>query len=165
MPIYRCRWPNGDFSFVSAADREVAVEALDEVDNAEGCPLSVVRDFMAHFRLAEDGTFEFEGFGEATEEALWQAYPVLDQTVNQILKDDPSFELHGSSTPEQEQRIRDAVKKEQERVKPRRVEQPQTQLGQDIKRAMDAPTSMIDREIRKKSAERLKNFKGEGKPN
>ncbi len=120
---------------------------------------------MAHFRLAEDGTFEFEGFGEATEETLWQAYPMLDQTVNQILKDDPGFELHGSSTPEQEQRIRDAVKKEQERVKPRRVKQPETLLGQDIKRAMDAPTSMIDREIRKKTAERLKNFKGEGKPN
>ena len=73
-----------------------------------------------------------------------QAYPISDQTVDQILKDDPSFELHGRSTPAQEQMIRDAVKKEQERVKPRRVKQPQTQLGQDIKRAMDAPTSMID---------------------
>ena len=120
---------------------------------------------MAHFRLADDGTFEFEGFGEATEEALRQAYPILDQTVDQILKDDPSFELHGRSTPAQEQMIRNAVKKEQERVKPRRVKQPETLLGQDIKRAMDAPTSMIDREIGEKAAERLKNFKREGKPN
>ncbi len=118
MPLYLCRWPNGDSSFVSATSKEAAVEALDEVDNAEGCPLSVVRHFMVHFRLAEDGTFEFESFGEATEEALRQAYPILDQTVDQILEDDPSFELHSRSTPAQEQMIRDAVKKEQERVKP-----------------------------------------------
>ena len=165
MPLYLCRWPNGDFSFVLATSKEAAVEALDEVDNAEGCPLSVVRHFMVHFRLADEGTFEFEGFGEATEEALRQAYPILDQTVNQILEDDPSFDSIGSGTPEQERMIKGAVEAERERVKPRPVKQPQTQLGQDIKRAMDAPTSIIDREIRKKTAERLKNFKGKGKPN
>ena len=102
MSLYLCRWPNGDFSFVSAANKEAAVEALDEVDNAEGCPLSVTKDFMVHFRLVDDGTFEFEGFGEATEEALRQGYPILDQTVDQILDDDPGFELHSRSTPEQE---------------------------------------------------------------
>ena len=165
MPLYICRWPNGDSSFVSATSKEAAVEALDEVDNAEGCPLSVLKDFMVHFRLAEDGTFDFEGFGEATEEALRQAYPILDQTVDQILEDDPGFELQGSRTPEQEQMIENAVEAEQERVRPKPVKQPQTRLGQDIKRAMDAPTSMIDREIGEKTAERLKNFKGEGKPN
>ena len=164
MPLYLCRWPNGDFSFVSAASKEAAVEALDEVDNAEGCPLSVVRHFMVHFRLANDGTFEFEGFGEATEETVWTAYPILDQTADRMLEDDPGFELAGGDTPEQEQMIKSAVEAERERVKPRPVKQPQTQLGQDIKRAMDAPTSIIDREIRKKTAERLKNFKGKGKP-
>ena len=61
--------------------------------------------------------------------------------------------------------IKSAVQEERGRVKPKLVRQPQTQLGQDIKRAMDAPTSMIDREIAEKTAERLKNFKGEGKPN
>ena len=63
MPIYMCRWPNGDFSFVLAANQQEAVETLDEIDNAEGCPLSVVEEFMVHFRLEEDGSFELEGFG------------------------------------------------------------------------------------------------------
>ena len=165
MPLYLCRWPNGDFSFVSAANREAAVEALDEIDNAEGCPLSVVREFMLHSRLADDGSFEFEGFGEATEDAIWRAYPILDETIDQIREEDPSFELHGRSTPGQQQMIRDAVNRERERVKPKRVKQPQTQLGREIKRAMDAPTSTIDREIQKSADEKLKQFKPKGKPN
>ena len=28
MPLYLCRWPNEDFSFVSATSKEAAVEAL-----------------------------------------------------------------------------------------------------------------------------------------
>ena len=165
MPLYLCRWPNGDFSFVWAANREAAVETLDEVDNAEGCPVSVVREFMLHFRLGDDGTFEFEGFGEATGDAIWRAYPILDQAVDEIHEGDPSFELHGRSTREQQQVIKDAVRRERARVQPQRVKQPQTQLGRDIKSAMDAPTSIIDREIRKRAGETLKKFKPEGKPN
>ena len=165
MPLYLCRWPNGDFSFVWAANQEAAVEGLDEIDNAEGCPLSVVREFMLHFRLADDGTFEFEGFGEATGDAIWRAYPILDQTVDEILEGDPSFELHGRRTRGQQRMIKDAVNRERERVKPKRVKPPQTQLGRDIKRAMDAPTSIIDREIRKEADETLKKFKPKGKPN
>jgi len=36
MPVFMCRWPNGDFSFVSARNKSKAIEALDEIDNAEG---------------------------------------------------------------------------------------------------------------------------------
>jgi len=61
MPVYKLRWPNGNFSFVSAASQQEAIEALDEIDNAEGCPLSVVEDFMVHFHLEEDGTFGLKG--------------------------------------------------------------------------------------------------------
>jgi len=50
-----CRWPNGDFSFVSARNKSKAIEALDEIDNAEGCPLAVVEDFMVHFYLDDGG--------------------------------------------------------------------------------------------------------------
>lgn len=31
MPIYMCRWENGDISFVSATSKDDAIWALDEV--------------------------------------------------------------------------------------------------------------------------------------
>jgi hypothetical protein len=44
MPLYLCRWTNGDCSFVFAANRGEAIEGLDEVGNAEGCPLTPIHD-------------------------------------------------------------------------------------------------------------------------
>jgi hypothetical protein len=35
MAMFLCRWPNGDFSIVSAATKSDAVELLDEWGNAE----------------------------------------------------------------------------------------------------------------------------------
>jgi len=160
MPVFMCRWPNGDFSFVSARDKSKAIEALDEIDNAEGCPLSVVRDFMVHFRLEEDGTFELEGFGEGTEEVIWKEYPILDKTLDHVfgkLKGEPL-------TREHMQVIGEAVGKERERVKAKKIKQPATHLGQEIKKAMDVPTSMIERAIKKTAMEKLKEFKPKGKP-
>ena len=81
MPLYLCRWPNGDCSFVLAPNKGAAIEALDESANAEGCSLTILRDFMVHFRLSDSGELEFEGLGEATEKAVFeQAYPVLEET-------------------------------------------------------------------------------------
>jgi hypothetical protein len=81
MPLYLCRWPNGDCSVVSAANKGDAIEIFDEVDNAEGCPLTPLPDFMVHFPLSDEGTIEFEGFCEATGDAIFRlAYPVLDET-------------------------------------------------------------------------------------
>ncbi len=158
MPVFMCRWPNGDFSFVSARNKSKAIEALDEIANAEGCPLSVVEDFMVHFRLEEDGSFELEGFGEVTEEEIWKEYPILDKTLDHVfgkLKGEPL-------TREHMQVIGEAVSKERERVKKK---QPATHLGQEIKKVMDVPTSMIEREIKKTAMEKLREFKPKGKPN
>lgn len=161
MPVFMCRWPNGDFSFVSAANKQEAVETLDEIDNAEGCPLSVVRDFMVHFHLDDDGSFEHEGFGAATENTVWKDYPILDETFDRIFQ-----EAKGSSlTREDMQVIGEAVGKERERVKAKKMKQPATHLGQEIKKVMDVPTSMIERELKKKAMEKLKEFKPKGKPN
>jgi hypothetical protein len=38
-------------------------------------------------------------------------------------------------------------------------------MGQEIKKAMDVPTSMIEKEIKEKAIEKLKKFKPKGKPN
>jgi len=45
------------------------------------------------------------------------------------------------------------------------MKQPATHLGREIKKAMDVPTSMIEREIKKKAMEHLKEFRPKGKPN
>ncbi|MDA2925243.1 hypothetical protein MYX65_11450 [Acidobacteria bacterium AH-259-L09] len=62
MPLYMCRWENGDVSFVWAVKKDAAIEALDEVANAEGYPIIPIHDFMVHFHLTDDGELQFEGF-------------------------------------------------------------------------------------------------------
>ncbi len=161
MPVFMCRWPNGDFSFVSARSKSEAIETLDEIANAEGCPLSVVEDFMVHFRLEEDGTFELDGFGEVTENTIWKDYPILDETFTRICEEIKGGQL----TREHMQVIGEAVGKERERVKAKKMKQPATHLGQEIKKVMDVPTSMIEREIKKTAMEKLKEFKPKGKSN
>jgi hypothetical protein len=84
MPLYICRWQNGDFSAVSASSRAEAIELLDEVGNAEVCELFAVKNFMVHFRLKEETDelsdfvpVELEGFCEGTEDMLCdRVYPV-----------------------------------------------------------------------------------------
>jgi hypothetical protein len=77
MPLYICRWQNGDFSAVSAASKKDAIELLDEVGNAEVCELFTVKNFMVHFSLKQDTDevddfvpVELEGFGEETVDIL-----------------------------------------------------------------------------------------------
>ena len=161
MPVFMCRWSNGDCSFVSARNKSKAIEALDEIANAEGCPLSVVEDFMVHFHLDDDGTLQIEEFGEGTENTIWKDYPILDETLDRIFQETKGEPL----TREYMQVIGEAVGKERERVKAKKMKQPATHLGQEIKKAMDVPTSMIEREIKKTAMEKLREFKPKGKPN
>ena len=67
MPLFLCRWPNGDCSVVLASSEQDALIKLDEIANAEGCPLVRLDDFQVHFRLTDDGELTLEGFGEITE--------------------------------------------------------------------------------------------------
>ena len=39
MPMCPCTWPNGDSSAVSARDEQDAILKLDEMSNAEECPI------------------------------------------------------------------------------------------------------------------------------
>ena len=79
--FFLCRWPNGDFSVVKASNKDEAIELLDEIGNAEGSPVTPIKDnFMVHFVLTDDGDFELEGWGEETGELIMKrAYPVLDE--------------------------------------------------------------------------------------
>ena len=55
MPLFLCRSPNGDCSVVWASNKEDAIVELDEVGNAETCPIVRLRAFQAHFVLTDRG--------------------------------------------------------------------------------------------------------------
>jgi hypothetical protein len=84
VPLFICRWQNGDFSAVSAASRDEAMELLDEVGNADVADLFTTKNFMVHFQLKteadnmEDAVpVELEDFGDETYEMLFErVYPV-----------------------------------------------------------------------------------------
>ena len=85
MPLFLCRWPNGDCSVVLARSKRDALIKLDEVDNAEGCPLVRLDDFQVHFHLTDDGELTLEGFGEVTDGDIWHiCYPVFDDVKGQV---------------------------------------------------------------------------------
>src|SRR6266851_3298849 len=80
MAIYLCRWPNGDFSIVSARTKSGAIEMLDEWGNAEQASVTRMPDCMFDFRLDDDGQIELADIGEATHDYVMETcYPELDK--------------------------------------------------------------------------------------
>jgi hypothetical protein len=91
MPMFMCRWPNGDVSFRSARNKEDAIIMLDEWDNAELAALRQIRDFMVDFRLTDKGELEFQSFGEDCQNEIRErAYPILAKAL-----DDAPTKRHG----------------------------------------------------------------------
>ena len=164
MPLYFCRWPNGDCSMVLAGSKNAAVDALDEVGNADGCPITRLSNFMVHFRLADDGELQFDGIGEAAENEMYEVgYPILDEALMRA-----HLEVGAGTNPLASgghALVRGAVAKERQRVRPKIVEAPRTELGKQIKAATDAPTPAIERIVRSESARVLGKVKTKGKPN
>lgn len=161
MPLYLCRWPNGDCSVVRANNKGEAVELLDEIGNAEGCPLVPLPTFMIHLRISDEGEVEFDSFCEATEHVLFElAYPLLNEALLNIPTDEA-----GNPTPEGLIAISDAVAKERERIRRKKVKEPDTERGREMKKIIRAPTRIIDRVIRESATKLLKRFPVKGKPN
>jgi hypothetical protein len=79
MPVFFCRWPDGDFSIVEAEDEIAAVESLDEFANADGLSLVELPDFRfaMTFRLNDEGDFVFDSVSEYIDEKFWGMYPRL----------------------------------------------------------------------------------------
>jgi hypothetical protein len=92
MPLFICRWQNGDFSAVSASSREEAVELLDEVGNADVADVFTAKRFMVHFQLKKqvDNVEELvpvdlEGFGEETYDTLCErVYPAYSKASMRV---------------------------------------------------------------------------------
>ena len=74
MPIFICRWPNGDLSILAAKDKDDAICRLDEIDNAETAHVFRVSDFLLDLKLVDDGTLTTDGahgFGEVCGPRSW----------------------------------------------------------------------------------------------
>lgn len=157
MPLYVCRWGNGDFSVVQASNKDHALEMLDEVANAEGLPLHVIRDFMVHFRLTDNGTIELEGFGDDFEDHLADhIYPTLSEV---------QIAVHGGVGAD-ESRIRAAVEAERDRIKAKIPNAPDTEIGKKLKSEMDLPTVVVNKKVQAAAKEILrKTPPPKGKPN
>ena len=119
MPVYICRWPNGDFSIVSAVNKQRAIELLDEVGNAEGSP----------------------SYGEATEGKIMEwGYPLLDHAWGEIASGRLEEDRRANA-------IQEAVAAERARVV-HAAKEPETELGKRIKGLTDAPAGTINRIVK-----------------
>jgi hypothetical protein len=155
MALYLCRWENGDFSVVQAGNKEKAIEMLDEEANAEGMPLYRIADFMVHFRLTDEGTVEFEGFGEEFGAHVRErVHPALGE-----LGVSPY-----DAAPEDRDRIRMAVQTERTRLQAAPTPEPGTEIGKRIKAETDLPTSIINRHVQIEARRILRKSKPKGKP-
>ncbi len=100
MPLYICRWQNGDFSVVQAKSKEHATILLDQVDNADLGELFPVKEFLVNFRLKKEVDdmdefipVELESFGEGTDDMLAdRVYPVYHKAVMEYDEDWPTDE-------------------------------------------------------------------------
>lgn len=103
MAIFLCRWPNGSFSVVGAANKTEAVMELDEIGNTDGAEISRMPSCLLDFEIVAPGAdheigFEplirFNGFGEHTRRfVLEKAYPKLNEalvTASEVEEKDPA---------------------------------------------------------------------------
>ncbi len=145
MPLFMCRWENGDCSFVAAPSKDVAIEYLDEIGNAEGSLVTAIRDFMVHFELTPEGKLQFQSFGEAVEQTVREkAYPAIDALLH---SDKLSGEEEG--TPCDLELIGAAVATERQHLQgknPHRLAQ--TEDGRRVAAEMDAPAALVDHMVR-----------------
>lgn len=166
MPLFLCRWPNGDCSVVWARNKEEAILELDQVGNGEGCPVAPMRTFQAHFAMTDRGELVVDGLGEGTrEEILEGVYPVLDQALSDA-SDGDAYDCYEKLPKARRAAIMRAVEQERNRidVDETRTTEPQTELGRDLKQQTGLPTVFIDRAVRQAARKRLRKFKGRAKP-
>ena len=151
---------------VLARTREDAIVELDQVGNAENCPITPMRTFQIQFALTDRGDLSLEGFGEGTKEEIVSfAYPLLDKALADAYEDETAESDEGLA-PNRRAAIARAVEREHDRIalEEAAIADPRTELGRDIKSRTDMPTVLVDRLVRQGTTKTLKNFKGRGKP-
>jgi hypothetical protein len=165
MAVYLCRWPNGEFSIVSARTKADAIVALDEVGNADCAQIWKIETCLIDFRLNDEGGFEVNDFGEETRDiVMGRCYPELEEAISNAETDDQK----GYFTERGYSQIRNAVEHERKRLQDNRPQgrEAATEIGREIQRTMDTPRVVANRLVKRVARERLKSREGEGgKPN
>lgn len=143
MPVFMCRWPNGDVSFVSARNKEDATIALDEFDNAELATLSKLDSFMLDFRLGDDGDLVLQSFGEECQsEIMERAYPVLAKAL-----DDAPRTVEGELTAKGKRMVSIAVAEEKKRTIRKTPKVADTELGKLLQKQLGASRALVNRRM------------------
>ena len=167
MPMFLCRWSNGGCSAVWARDQQDAITKLD-VAEAEPCEIGPLPEFQVHFRLTKDGSLELVDLGDETEPPIWRmAYPLLDQVEIEIMEE---REASGADelTAAQQERVRQAVAHERERMSPVRpvsMNRAEDSASRSLQPGADAETRLVDEMIRDAGAEILRRLKRPRKNN
>ena len=162
MPLYLCRWPNGDASVVMARNKTDAIIQLDEFENAEYAEISRLNEFLVDFALNDEGRLELAGVGEGTENIIMDvAFPDLEATLT-------SDELVDMSpdNPEYQRKVREAVEWERKRLwdkrKMKKVREPKTELGKRLKKSTGAASALVDQLVDEMADEILDETEAEG---
>jgi hypothetical protein len=154
--MFLCRWPNGDFSIVAASNKAHAIELLDEFANAEYAKLWKMPECLVNFRLDVLGDFELCDMGAATTEFIAEkCYPALEQVVTDAERDADT----GEYTPAALDQIRAAVEHERTRQELPEPKQADTEIGRQLQRKMDMPSTLANRRVREVGTEILRSSK------
>ena len=139
---------------------------LDQVANAEGCPITEMKTFQVHFTLTDRGELALDGFSDDTkEEMISRAYPLLDKALQDACAG-LDYDGYESLPADRRAAIAHAVEQERTRIDLDQTptKEPLTELGRDVKSHTDMPTVLIDRMVRTSAKKTLKNVKGRGRP-
>src|SRR5712664_1827354 len=119
MKVFLCRWQNGDFSIVGARNSEEAIKILDELADATDAELFETKSLLIDLHLNDEGRFDFNGFGEDLEDAVWEnCYPLLLKASHESEEDEPD--------------LSEAVKAERTRLWPDRELRPTESLARNL---------------------------------
>ena len=161
---YLCRWPNGDFSLVTANSRREALVELDEWDAAHPSQLFPLKPCMMDFRLNDLGEIELKQFGEETEDLIWEtSYPELRAFLSQVLPHDRS-----EYTAEIKESILQAVEHERPRLWKNQPESlpSQTELGRTLRKRLRTTGPVADYYVQEMATRILESTDDKGrKPN
>lgn len=165
MPVYLCRWSNGDVSLVEAQDAEEASILLDEVGNADQAELHHLVDLLVSFRLDDEGSLQVDQWGERTRQEVYEvAYPVLQAARSEALE--KGWEPGVRPLPA---RVKAAVEHERQRgrneVREAAKREPRTELGRRAQPSLGMPVALVDRLVERAGKKVLDKAKPRGPKN
>lgn len=154
MPVFAVRSVDGQLGIVAARNKVDAVERLDEFANFESCPIRELPELMLLLDMNDEGQLTLEHIGEEMEDAIRTfAYALVEKAIDRVLDQQETRQRDPTGpderTPAQKELIKKAVEAERDRVRRKRMAEPLTERGREVKRQLDLPTSLIRKQERR----------------